>query len=100
MAANLRTVIRPLVTEKSAALYEERKVYTFEVDSKASKPAIRQALQQMFPGVTVKDVRTINVRAKERRPGGLGRGRSGTRSAWKKAIVTLKEGDVIPIFEG
>jgi ribosomal protein L23 len=45
-------------------------------------------------------VRTINVRAKERRPGGLGRGRTGVRGAWKKAIVTLKDGDVIPVFEG
>jgi ribosomal protein L23 len=48
----------------------------------------------------VTGVRTVTVRAKERRPGGLGRGRTGRRSAWKKAIVVLKEGDVIPIFEG
>jgi large subunit ribosomal protein L23 len=87
------------VTEKSSAAYEAAKVYTFKVDLKASKPAIRQAIQQMF-NVTVTDVRTISVRAKERRPGGLGRGRTGRRSAWKKAIVVLKEGDVIPIFEG
>src|SRR3989442_5096003 len=93
------TVIRPVVTEKSSAQYAASKVYAFQVDPAASKPAIRQAVQAMF-GVTVTGVRTINVRAKERRPGGLGRGRSGTRSAWKKAIVTLKEGDVIPIFEG
>lgn len=99
MSTNLRTVIRPVLTEKSSAAYQEDKVYTFQVDPKASKPAIRQAIQQMF-GVTVTAVRTINVRAKERRPGGLGRGRTGTRAAWKKAIVTLKEGDVIPIFEG
>lgn len=92
-------VIKPVVTEKSSAAYALSKVYTFKVDVKASKPAIRQAIQQMF-GVTVTAVRTINVRAKERRPGGLGRGRSGVRSAWKKAIVTLKEGDAIPVFEG
>jgi large subunit ribosomal protein L23 len=99
MTHNLRTVIRPIVTEKSSAAFAALKVYTFKVDLKASKPAIRQAIQQMF-GVTVTAVRTINVRAKERRPGGLGRGRSGVRGAWKKAIVTLKDGDVIPIFEG
>jgi large subunit ribosomal protein L23 len=93
------TVIRPVVTEKSSAQYGAEKVYTFQVATDASKPAIRQAIQAMF-GVTVRDVRTINVRAKERRPGGLGRGRTGTRSPWKKAIVVLKEGDVIPIFEG
>jgi len=99
MAVNLGTIIKPVVTEKSSAQYANEKVYTFQVARDASKPAIRQALQSMF-GVTVTDVRTINVRVKERRPGGLGRGRSGRRSAWKKAIVTLKEGDVIPIFEG
>ena len=99
MAVKLGTIIKPVVTEKSSAQYANEKVYTFQVARDASKPAIRQALQSMF-GVTVTDVRTINVRIKERRPGGLGRGRSGRRSAWKKAIVTLKDGDVIPIFEG
>ena len=99
MSLKLGTVIRPVVTEKSSAQYAARKVYAFKVDPNASKPAIRQAVQTMF-GVTVMGVRTINVRAKKRRPGGLGRGRAGTRSAWKKAIITLKEGDVIPIFEG
>ena len=99
MAQNHGIVIKPVVTEKSSAAYEARKVYTFRVASAATKPAIRQAIQQMF-GVTVTDVRTMVVRAKERRAGGLGRGRSGTRSAWKKAIVTLREGDAIQIFEG
>lgn len=99
MSMNAGTIIKPVVTEKSSAQYAAEKVYTFQVDRDASKPAIRQAIQSMF-GVSVTDVRTINVRVKERRPGGLGRGRSGRRSAWKKAIVTLKEGDVIPIFEG
>jgi large subunit ribosomal protein L23 len=99
MTANLGTIIKPVVTEKSSGQYGADKVYTFQVERTASKPAIRQAIQTMF-GVTVTDVRTINVRAKERRPGGLGRGRTGRRAAWKKAIVTLNEGDVIPIFEG
>jgi large subunit ribosomal protein L23 len=99
MAQNQAIVIRPVVTEKSSAAYEARKIYTFRVATHASKPAIRQAIQQMF-GVTVTAVRTLVVRAKERRAGGLGRGRSGRRAAWKKAIVTLKEGDAIQIFEG
>jgi large subunit ribosomal protein L23 len=99
MAQNAGIVIRPVVTEKSSAAYEAAKTYTFRVEARATKPAIRQAIQQMF-GVTVTGVRTVTVRAKERRPGGLGRGRTGRRSAWKKAIVVLKEGDVIPIFEG
>jgi large subunit ribosomal protein L23 len=99
MSQNTSIVIKPLVTEKSSAMYEASKVYTFKVVRTASKPAIRQAVQAMF-GVTVTAVRTVNVRQKERRPGGLGRGRSGVRSAWKKAFVTLKDGDAIPIFEG
>lgn len=92
-------ILHPVVTEKSSAAYEARKIYTFKVDPSASKPAIRQAVQQMF-GVTVTDVRTVNVRARETRAGGMGRGRSGKKSPWKKAFVTLKDGDAIPIYEG
>jgi len=99
MAYKLGTVVRPVVTEKSSAQYGAEKIYTFEVADGASKPAIRMAIQSMF-GVTVTGVRTLNVRVKERRPGGLGRGRGGRQSGWKKAFVTLKDGDTIPIFEG
>ncbi len=94
-----RAVVKPLVTEKSSAMYENRKLYTFRVDPSASKPEIRDAIEHLF-GVTVTAVRTMQMRAKERRAGGLGRGTTGRRAKWKKAIVTLKEGDVIPIFEG
>ena len=94
-----RTLIKPVVTEKSSAAYEGAKIYTFRVHLHATKPAIRDAIQHLF-GVTVTGVRTMTVRAKEARAGGLGRGRTGRRSAWKKAIVTLKEGDAIQIFEG
>ena len=99
MPAPYRAVWRPLVTEKSSAMYANRKVYTFQVDPRATKPEIRDAIEHLFD-VTVKDVRTMQMRAKERRAGGLGRGRAGRRPKWKKAIVVLKEGDVIPIFEG
>ena len=99
MSTPHRVILQPVVTEKSSAAYEARKVYTFKVDQAASKSAIRQAIQQMF-GVTVTDVRTVNVRAKETRAGGLGRGRTGTKAPWKKAFVTLKDGDSIPIYEG
>ncbi len=94
-----RAVIKPLVTEKSSAMYENRKLYTFRVDPRATKPEIRDAIEHLF-GVTVTAVRTMQMRAKERRAGGLGRGTTGRRAKWKKAIVTLKEGDAIPIFEG
>lgn len=95
MATVHRTIVRPVVTEKTSAAYQDRGEYTFEVHSKASKPAIKSAIEQLF-GVTVTGVWTSNVRGKLRRVGGF----SGTRPNWKKAIVTLKSGDSIPIFEG
>jgi len=77
-------VVRPVVTEKSSAAYQTRKEYTFEVHPEANKFQIRDALQKLF-NVTVTDVR--------------GRTR-GTTARWKKAIVTLKDGDSIAVFEG
>lgn len=94
-----RTIVQPVVTEKSSAAFETAKVYTFEVHTKASKPEIRDAIEHLF-GVTVRDVRTMQMRAKARKAGGMGRGHEGRRAVWKKAIVVLKDGDVIPIFEG
>ena len=90
-----RTIVRPIVTEKSSAAYQERAEYTFEVHPDASKQAIKQAVEQLF-GVRVTGVWTSNVRGKERRMGKT----SGTRPSWKKAIVKLVEGDTIEIFEG
>jgi large subunit ribosomal protein L23 len=89
------TVVRPIVTEKSSAAYQERGEYTFEVHPNASKPAIRQAIEQLF-GVKVTGVWTSQQRGKTRRVG-----RSvGHRPNWKKAIVKLRAGDTIEIFEG
>ena len=94
-----RTLVKPVVTEKSSAAYEHAKVYTFRVHPRASKPEIRDAIEHLF-GVTVTDVRTMQMRAKARKAGGMGRGHEGRRAHWKKAIVVLKDGDTIPIFEG
>lgn len=94
-----RTIVQPVVTEKSSAAFETAKVYTFKVHTKASKPEIRDAIEHLF-GVTVTAVRTMQMRAKARKAGGMGRGHEGRRAVWKKAIVVLKDGDVIPIFEG
>lgn len=91
-----RTIVRPVVTERTSAAYQARGEYVFEVASDASKPAIRQAIESLF-GVKVTAVWTMNVRGKTRR---VGRGDPGRRSNWKKAIVTLREGDKIEIFEG
>src|SRR5213079_749422 len=93
-----RLIVGPVITEKSSAAYQARKEYAFRLDTAATKPQIRAAIEALFK-VTVTDVRTLVVRAR-RRTGGLSTGRAGRRSAWKKAIVTLKEGDAIAVFEG
>jgi large subunit ribosomal protein L23 len=95
MVALREIVVRPLLTEKSSAAFQTRKEYTFEVHPDATKPLIRQALQELF-GVTVTKVRTMVVRRKS-----VTRGRyTGATALRKKAIVVLKDGDVIPVFEG
>lgn len=90
-----KTVVRPLITEKSSAAYQDRGEYTFVVHPDATKPQIRQAIEELF-GVKVTDVWTSNVRGKEKRMGRT----AGRRPNWKKAIVKLREGDTIEIFEG
>jgi len=91
-----RTIVRPLITEKSSAAYQERGEYTFEVHPDSTKPQIRAAIEQLF-GVKVTGVWTSNQRGKVRRVGKS----AGRRPNWKKAVVTLREGDAIEgIFEG
>lgn len=90
-----QTIIRPVVTEKSSAAYQLRKEYAFEVHPEANKYQIRDALKQLF-GVTATRVRTMQMRRDS-----VVRGRSrGLTSRWKKAIVVLKEGETLPVFEG
>ncbi|MGQ9549447.1 MAG: 50S ribosomal protein L23 [Roseiflexus sp.] len=85
---------RPLITEKNTNLMRFNK-YSFEVDRNATKPQIRRAIEEIF-NVRVTAVHTMNVRGKLRR-----RGRQyGYTADWKKAIVTLAEGDRIDLFEG
>jgi large subunit ribosomal protein L23 len=96
MATLHRTIVRPIVTEKTSAAYQDKGEYVFEVATGATKPAIRQAIEKLF-GVKVTGVWTMQVRGKPRK--GMGR-TSGLRPSWKKAIVTLKSGDKIDIFEG
>jgi len=87
-------IIRPIVSEKSYAMMEQNR-YTFEVDKRATKPHIAQAIEEIF-GVTVTSVNTMNVPGKPRRL----RYAKGVTRAWKKAVVTLKQGDSIDLFEG
>lgn len=86
-------LIKPIVTEKSTALMEERK-YTFRVPLSATKIQIRQAVEQIFK-VKVQAVNTMHYEGKMKR---LGR-TQGRRSDWKKAVVTLKPGETIELFE-
>jgi large subunit ribosomal protein L23 len=95
MPALHEIIVRPVVTEKSSAVYQAGKVYTFEVHPDANKYQIRDALRQLF-GVTATAVRTMQVRRHA-----VTRGRTrGTTARWKKAVVTLKDGDSIAVFEG
>ncbi len=90
-----KIIIRPLITEKSTILKEKDHQYVFEVERRANKIEIKKAVEYLFK-VRVTNVRTINVLGKVKR---LGR-RFGRRPDWKKAIVTLREGDRIEFFEG
>ena len=87
---------RPLyLTEKGSLLREALNKYSFEVDLHANKIDIKDAVETLFK-VSVRDVRTLIVRGKMKR---MGRGHAKTRN-WKKAVVTLKQGDSIDFFEG
>jgi large subunit ribosomal protein L23 len=95
MKEGQRIIRKPLVTEKSTQQKETGNQYAFEVDRNANKIEIQFAIERLFK-VRVVQVRTSNVLGKVKR---LGR-KFGKRPDWKKAIVTLKEGDRIDFFEG
>ncbi|MBI3625707.1 MAG: 50S ribosomal protein L23 [Candidatus Rokubacteria bacterium] len=88
-------VVRPLMTEKSMRLKDERNVVTFQVVPDANKVEIRQAVETIF-NVKVRAVRTATVEGKLKR---MGR-HAGRRPSWKKAIVTLQPGHKIELVEG
>jgi large subunit ribosomal protein L23 len=88
MTAVYRVIKRPLITEKGLTLKENERTLCFEVDQNASKTEIQEAVEQLFK-VKVQHVRTMVVPGKMRRRGKY----SGYRSDWKKAYVTLREGE-------
>ncbi len=88
---------RPILTEKITAL-QDRRQYAFEVDTDANKIDIVRAVEKKF-GVKVKNVRTIRVKGKVKRQLTRGGRFEGRTRAWKKALVTLKEGDKIDYLE-
>lgn len=85
---------RPLITEKAVIAKETLGRYSFEVAPEATKHAIRQAVELMFK-VKVEEIWTLIVRGKTRRVGRY----TGQRPNWKKAIVTLKKGQKIDMFD-
>jgi large subunit ribosomal protein L23 len=87
-------LIAPVVSEKSYSLITDRK-YTFRVHEDAHKTQIRQAVEQLFD-VRVQAVNIVKVQSKPKRRGMV----RGRRPGWKKAIVQLREGHQIEIFEG
>jgi large subunit ribosomal protein L23 len=89
-----QVLISPVVSEKSYSQIVENR-YTFKVHKDAHKTQIRQAVEQLFD-VHVIRVNVIKVQPKPKRRGLF----SGTRPGWKKAIVELKAGEKIDIFEG
>jgi large subunit ribosomal protein L23 len=88
-----QVIIRPVVSEKSFVLAEAGK-YTFRVHDRAHKTQIRQAVEELFD-VKVLAVRTASVKSKPKRRGQI----SGRTRHWKKAIVQVRPGDTIPIFQ-
>ena len=87
---------RPIITEKSASLFEMKK-YTFEVAKDANKIEIAKAVEEIF-GVKVAKVNTLNMQGKMKR---MGARPAGRRANWKKAMVTLTaDSKAIELFEG
>ncbi|MCK4716822.1 MAG: 50S ribosomal protein L23 [Candidatus Marinimicrobia bacterium] len=96
-------IIKPILTEKINALQEIERKYGFRVHPQANKIEIKKAVENRF-GVKVEKVATMNVKGKLKqmtiRSGGRVIRTSGKRSDWKKAIVTLKEGEKIDFYQG
>ena len=89
-----KVIKRPMITERGSTMRETHNQYLFQVDPAANKLEIKQAIEHFF-GVKVTQVRTANYRGKIKRMGRF----SGKRADWKKAIVTLAEGDTIDLFD-
>jgi large subunit ribosomal protein L23 len=90
-----QVIIRPVVSEKSYVLATAGK-YTFRVHPDAHKTQIKQAVETLFPDVKVLEVRTASVPSKPKRRGVT----AGRTREWKKAVVQVRAGDSIPIFQG
>ena len=89
-----QVLLAPVVSEKSYALIEQRR-YAFRIHPDAHRTQVRQAVEELFD-VHVERVNILKVQPKPKRRGLI----KGTRPGWKKAIVQVRDGETIPIFEG
>ena len=95
MSVNMgRVLIRPLLTEKVTGLRESHNTVAFVVDAKANRIEVRRAVEQLLK-VKVERVNIMNVMGKMKRLGRF----AGKKSDWKKALVTLKEGEKLELYE-
>lgn len=90
-----QVVKRPLITEKTTRSKEVSNWYAFEVDRRANKIQIRQAIEKIF-GVKVLEINTTTLPGKTKRFGA----HLSAKKSWKKAVAKLKEGDRIELYEG
>lgn len=95
MKSKFRFITKPYITEKVLMLYEEENKAVFKIRKSVNKIELKNAIESIF-NVTVKSVNTLNMTGKKKRLGKW----EGRRNDWKKAVVTLKEGDTIEYFEG
>ena len=97
----LSILVKPLLTEKTNALRDgKKKQYAFQVNPRANKNQIREAVEKLF-GVKTLACSVLNVRGKQKTMGMRGgRRATGFTSSWKKAYVTLAENQKIDLFEG
>jgi large subunit ribosomal protein L23 len=90
----MSVLIRPLITEKLSRLQEQEGKVTFEVIKSASKPEIKSAVEAHYPGVKVAKVNTLIMPSKPKGRFTRSGFQAGRTSTWKKAIITLKEGEI------
>ena len=95
MKSKFRFITKPYITEKVLMLYEEENKAVFKIRKSVNKIELKSAIESIF-NVTVEKINTLNMTGKKKRLGKW----EGRKNDWKKAVVTLKEGDTIEYFEG
>lgn len=99
MNVNHEILFYPILTEKMLNLQETERKYAFKVDKSANKIDVKKAIQSRFD-VTVEKVNIVNIKGKSKQMNTRRGITKGKRADWKKAIITLREGDSINFFEG